>query len=392
MVLKTQGSGSLKDNIITVFGMSTFNCLQPLSIHVSDNCMIDGFISKPGYGSGRHLGDRQFFFVNGRPVDMPKVGKLVNELYKGANSKQYPIAIMDFTLPATACDVNVTPDKRKLFFSDENSILNSLREALEKIYSPSLAASYSVNKCEDLPSAKGCSKLNPPCESLRLPLKRLSPGHSDPKEEHYSEDASEDDEIIDAKVKEGMKGAFVAEAIEIDDGPETGIFSPSHNRKPTIPFDFAKKTDLHAQRCSKEAEKATLDNTEPPSHVSIAQSSLTKFVTVSKRKHEMISTTLSEAPILRNGLVLCQSRKSNPEINAKFSKSLADFHKSEDSDIAQKSMLEPSKFFREQIVCNETNVPPSEGKYDKGKYVEVCMINYFPSTLAYFVVIFICCR
>ncbi|KAK1354179.1 DNA mismatch repair protein PMS2 [Heracleum sosnowskyi] len=109
VVLKTQGSGSLKDNIITVFGMDTFSCLEPISLCISGGCKLDGFLSKSGHGSGRYMSDRQFLFVNGRPVDMPKVGKIVNELYKGANSRQFPIAILDFTLPSRACDVNVTP-------------------------------------------------------------------------------------------------------------------------------------------------------------------------------------------------------------------------------------------------------------------------------------------
>ncbi|GKB56203.1 DNA mismatch repair protein PMS1 isoform X2 [Tanacetum coccineum] len=57
-VLKTQGSGSLKDNIITLFGMNTFNCLEPVNLFISDTCQVDGFLSKSGYGSGRNIGDR----------------------------------------------------------------------------------------------------------------------------------------------------------------------------------------------------------------------------------------------------------------------------------------------------------------------------------------------
>lgn len=367
VVLKTQGSGSLKDNIITVFGMSTFTCLEAMSICISDSCKVHGFLSKSGYGSGRNLGDRQFFFVNGRPVDMPKVGKLVNELYKGANSKQYPIAILDFTLPTRACDVNVTPDKRKIFFSDENSILNSLREALENIYSPS-HASYSVNRCEDLSNAKNCSKLNSRRESSQLSLKKLPPDCSDPKEEPYSEDHFADDEILRTTVKKGIRGSLVAEAIKINDSSEAGSFSRSHNRKPTNPLNFA-KTDLHALR-SRAVEKASVDNIDSPCHANIIQSSLTKFVTVNKRKHEMISTTLSEAPILRNGPVLCQSRKSNPEMNASFSRSPTDFHKSEGFDIVNKNELDSSKYFREQTVCNETDVQPSGDRENKGVFGE----------------------
>jgi DNA mismatch repair protein PMS2 len=44
---------------------------------------------------------------------MPKVSKLVNELYRSSNAKQYPVAILDFCLPTTSYDVNVAPDKRK---------------------------------------------------------------------------------------------------------------------------------------------------------------------------------------------------------------------------------------------------------------------------------------
>ncbi|XWS46674.1 hypothetical protein CRYUN_Cryun14cG0088000 [Craigia yunnanensis] len=103
VVLKTQGSGSLKDNIIQVFGMNSFSCLEPVSICISDGCKVEGFLSKSGQGSGRNLGDRQYFFVNGRPVDMPKVSKLVNELFKGANFRKYPIAIMNFIIPTRIC-------------------------------------------------------------------------------------------------------------------------------------------------------------------------------------------------------------------------------------------------------------------------------------------------
>ncbi|KAB2052684.1 hypothetical protein ES319_A12G139800v1 [Gossypium barbadense] len=152
VVIKTQGSGSLKDSIIQVFGMNMFNCLEPMSICISDDCKIEGFLSKSGQGSGRSMGDRQYFFVNGRPVDMPKVSKLVNEIYKGANSKQYPVAIMNFIIPTRACDVNVTPDKRKVFFSDESLILQSLREGLQQIYSSS-NASYIVNGVDDTKEA-----------------------------------------------------------------------------------------------------------------------------------------------------------------------------------------------------------------------------------------------
>lgn len=52
-VVQTQGSGSVKDNIITVFGSKTAACLESLDLVVSDGCRVEGFVSKPGAGSGR---------------------------------------------------------------------------------------------------------------------------------------------------------------------------------------------------------------------------------------------------------------------------------------------------------------------------------------------------
>jgi DNA mismatch repair protein PMS2 len=91
----------------------TFKCLEPFSVTIPDGSRVEGFLSKPGPGTGRTSEDRQFFYVNGRPLDMPKVSKLVNELYRSSNAKQYPVAILDFCLPTTSYDVNVAPDKRK---------------------------------------------------------------------------------------------------------------------------------------------------------------------------------------------------------------------------------------------------------------------------------------
>ena len=46
VVLRTQGSSSMKDNIIIVFGPNTFKCLEPFSVTTSDGCQIEGFLSR----------------------------------------------------------------------------------------------------------------------------------------------------------------------------------------------------------------------------------------------------------------------------------------------------------------------------------------------------------
>lgn len=284
VVLKTQGDGSLKENIIMVFGNSTFSCLEPLTLSISDSWKVEGFVSKPGYGSGRNIGDRQFFFVNGRPVDMPKVGKLVNELYKGANSRQYPIVIMNFSVPTRAYDVNVTPDKRKIYFSDETPILQSLREALEKIYS-SNEASYSVNRVDELNESDLAVNVNSIPEELQMPSKKLF--HEEREDELCSNSGGLSPTVTD-NIRE----------LSSEKMKQKSNLSVTPNKK--IEDFVADRIDKHAYVQSTSAKKGSACSENLLGSSSIVQMSLDKFVTVNKRKHESVETVLSEVPLLRS--------------------------------------------------------------------------------------------
>ncbi|CAK7348293.1 unnamed protein product [Dovyalis caffra] len=349
VVLKTQGSNSLKDNIITVFGMNTFSCLEPVDIGISDNCKVEGFLSKSGQGSGRNLGDRQYYFVNGRPVDMPKVSKLVNELYKGANSRQYPIAIMNFTIPTRACDVNVTPDKRKIFFSDESSILLALREGLEMIYSSSNSC-YSVNKFDDHAKAPDSSQLCSPRQISNMLLKQLSANGNDREEtqteKHNAEDSSPlmaveakstpfqvgERSIHDIEEKFMMKDF----ALRLHGSDKADSLANSNCHKATA--DFNTVTDQNTRSLS-----------NGPS--SSFQSKLSNFLTVNKRKREDITTQLSEVPVLRNQASECQLKKSGTEMHAVETSLPVDHRHTDDS--VEVSDTEPPKHCRADMIFNK---------------------------------------
>lgn len=302
VVFKTQGSGSIKDNIITVFGMNTFICLESVSILLSDDCKVEGFVSKSGQGSGRNLGDRQFFFVNNRPVDMPKVSKLVNELYKSANSRQYPIAIMNFTLPSKACDVNVTPDKRKIFFSDETHILQTLREELLKIYSPTNAC-YSVNKVEEPTEQVDDLELCSDNGKLSMVLEHLSP------------DGAADDDSF-KKIENVEQSSHTTEVLN-SDGEENITRKDFALRMHVMKKADAllKDHDQHKKSylSSKKGVQVTSSSpcvTDSGTNTSRVQSSLDKFVTINKRKYETSSAPLSEVPVFRNQFLNNQWKKS----------------------------------------------------------------------------------
>jgi DNA mismatch repair protein PMS2 len=45
-----------------------------------DDCHIVGYVSKINLGVGRSDNDRQYVYCNGRPVDMPRISKALNEV------------------------------------------------------------------------------------------------------------------------------------------------------------------------------------------------------------------------------------------------------------------------------------------------------------------------
>ncbi|CAL1379572.1 unnamed protein product [Linum trigynum] len=326
VVLKTQGSDSWKDNITTVLGVKIFCCLQPVNIDMPDGCKVDGFVSKPGQGSGRNLGDRQYIFVNSRPVDIPKVNKLVNELYKAANSKQYPIVIMNFSLPTKECDVNVTPDKRKVFLSAETSILLALREGLNQIYSPT-SACYTVNNFGDNTKVPDSIKLS--CSERKPPFlanQGSSADHTGNMEIH-----------VDGH---GTEGSSPLDGVETEPGP----YDISKRLIGSVDEEFAMKgysLGMHRLKNSDLSSKSTKDtsrlnvemnqNSSSASGViekvfhnkdcsvplSTVQSTLNKFVTVNKRKYEDICPAVSEIPLLREQIGQSTPKKGNSGICGK---------------------------------------------------------------------------
>ena len=54
-------------------------------------------------GDGRRTGDRQYLYVNGRPVDFAKLGRLLNDAFRQATAKAecFPVAVLDVRAPPT---------------------------------------------------------------------------------------------------------------------------------------------------------------------------------------------------------------------------------------------------------------------------------------------------
>ncbi|KAH8698198.1 hypothetical protein GQ44DRAFT_733313 [Phaeosphaeriaceae sp. PMI808] len=154
----TNSNTSTKDNISNVYGAKTIAALLPLDLEFqmdpsnrtsatqgarnlgtqedsgSRTVKIVGHISRPVVGEGRQTPDRQMFFVNSRPCNLPQVGKAFNEVYKSYNITQSPFIFADIQLDTNAYDVNVSPDKRTIMLHDQTALLENLKEALLTLF------------------------------------------------------------------------------------------------------------------------------------------------------------------------------------------------------------------------------------------------------------------
>ena len=67
------------------------------SSELGDNSIfsLTGFVSSCAHKTGRSTNDRQYVFINKRPCDMPKLTRLVNEVYHVFNRNQYPFLVLN---------------------------------------------------------------------------------------------------------------------------------------------------------------------------------------------------------------------------------------------------------------------------------------------------------
>lgn len=140
---------SMKDNLIAIFNSKQTADLIPIKnegvTEYSEDSVneltqqdvdtlntnkfrIEGFISK--VESGRNSKDRQFFYVNSRPVELDEMKKVVNETFRKFNPKQFPFVAMNLRLEQNECDVNLSKDKRTIALNNFRVLQLAVKKAL----------------------------------------------------------------------------------------------------------------------------------------------------------------------------------------------------------------------------------------------------------------------
>lgn len=150
-VVATEGHNTVRENIISVFGVKQLASLIDVELVQPDNTILEeyGITATPGdelpfaleflissvvHGSGRSSSDRQFYYINQRPCEPSKVIKLVNEVYRQFNNKQYPFVYCNITTKSCLVDVNITPDKRQVFLEQEKLLLAAVKASLVEAF------------------------------------------------------------------------------------------------------------------------------------------------------------------------------------------------------------------------------------------------------------------
>jgi DNA mismatch repair ATPase MutL len=119
---------------------------------------------RPSPNCGRSSGDRQYFFINKRPINLPKAKKVINELYRVYNSLQYPSFILNISLSDDAFDRNLTPDKLEVVLQNESELINSISESIASFYAieqSKFRGPSSVTSTKKAPSEAAASEQPP---------------------------------------------------------------------------------------------------------------------------------------------------------------------------------------------------------------------------------------
>lgn len=136
LILATKGGDNttIIDNLISIYGNNNNKNLLSLDLEITEDIKLVGYISSYSFGLGRSAPDRQFLYLNKRPIVFKKLYKLINEIYKSYNHVQYPIYIIDIVINPNLVDINLLPDKTNVLIKDETTILQTIETKLSEFF------------------------------------------------------------------------------------------------------------------------------------------------------------------------------------------------------------------------------------------------------------------
>ncbi|XP_051478910.1 PMS1 protein homolog 1 isoform X2 [Apus apus] len=133
-----------KTACMSVLGTAVMSSMVPFQHCCEDpEINVSGFLPKAQSDSSLtslSSSEKSFIFINSRPVHQKEILKLIRQYYSQVKQKgctrSYPIFFLNITVPASAVDVNVTPDKTQVLLHYKESVLCAVENVLKSVYGP----------------------------------------------------------------------------------------------------------------------------------------------------------------------------------------------------------------------------------------------------------------
>jgi DNA mismatch repair protein MutL len=130
-LLFAPASADLRQPLTVIFGQELGAQMLPVSWQSLD-LLIHGAVSPPTLH--RATRQRQYYWVNGRPVRSPLVSAAVEKAYGTLLPPgRHPVVALGIMLSPTLLDVNVHPRKTEIKFLHERAIFAAVQEAVEMV-------------------------------------------------------------------------------------------------------------------------------------------------------------------------------------------------------------------------------------------------------------------
>ncbi|XP_052647348.1 PMS1 protein homolog 1 isoform X1 [Harpia harpyja] len=129
---------------MSVLGTAVMGSMVPFQHCCEDpEINLSGFLPKAESDSSLtslSSSERSFIFINNRPVHQKEILKLIRQYYSVVMHKDctrlYPVFFLNITVPASAVDVNLTPDKTQVLLHYKESVLLAVENVLKSLYGP----------------------------------------------------------------------------------------------------------------------------------------------------------------------------------------------------------------------------------------------------------------
>ena len=133
----TTGAQKIEQTVSSVLGSKFLHGMSPITVDFSKiiqqegNWSLNGLVSKAGDVIAR---ESQFFSINDRPVELPKISRILSEVWRSLGLKKRPACIFRLNLPNSTFDVNLSPDKRQVLLTEEERICELIQAAVMDLW------------------------------------------------------------------------------------------------------------------------------------------------------------------------------------------------------------------------------------------------------------------